>query len=228
MKNKNIIAVQNLIRCLDIESLKNSDVVANLVRAFGIMPWVHPGMPLSGPEVIFINPGDMAAIGQTPDQIAKALVYLSAFTINSFCEIGVYTGGNLLFVSEYLRRFNPNIQCMGIDPTGYLNPEIREIIELSDWLRFASVTSEQIAGRKFDLVFIDAEHTTTWLTKDYENVGKHAKFCAFHDLQDPLWPDVAAFWEGLKEISKKERVEFLDDPSGCKTHGIGLIYAKDL
>jgi len=39
MKNKNIVAVRNLIRCLDIESLRNPEVVANLVRAFGLVKW---------------------------------------------------------------------------------------------------------------------------------------------------------------------------------------------
>jgi len=33
VKNKNIIVVRNLIETLSIESLKNSEVVANLVRA---------------------------------------------------------------------------------------------------------------------------------------------------------------------------------------------------
>ncbi len=223
MKNKNIIVVQNLLRCLDLESLRNSEIVANLIRAFGIMNW---GPNTAGPEIAFINQGG-ASIGQTPDQIAKALVYLSKFRIDSFCEIGVMHGGNFLFCSEYLRRFNPGIQCLGIDPTNYLDAEIREIIEKEMWLTFKSVTSDQISGQVFDFVFIDADHTTSWIEKDWENVGRHAKICAFHDLQDPLWPDMAAFWTTLKD-KKKEKVEFLNDPSGCKTHGIGIIYDKGI
>jgi hypothetical protein len=42
VKNKNIIVVRNLIETLSIESLKNSEVVANLVRAFGIVQWGPP------------------------------------------------------------------------------------------------------------------------------------------------------------------------------------------
>lgn len=223
MKNKNIIVVRNLIRCLDLESLRNAEVVVNLVRAFGIMPW---GTKTTGPEVDFIGK-EGAAIGQTPDQIAKALVYLSQFKIDSFCEIGVMHGGNFLFCSEYLRRFNPSIQCLGVDPTNYLDPEIREIIEREMWLTFKSVTSDGIASMAFDFVFIDADHTAPWPAKDYENVGRHAKICGFHDLQDPLWPDVAAFWATLKG-AKKEKLEFLDDPSGCSTHGIGIINEKGI
>ncbi len=227
MKDKNIIVVQNFLRCLDLGSLKNSEVVANLVRTFGIMPWVHPGMIMTGPETEFINPQGMAAIGQTPDQIAKALVYLSAFKINSFCEIGVCYGGNFLFMSEYLRRFNPEIKCMGIDPTNYLDSKIREIIDLSDWMRFVSLTSDQLAGRKFDLVFIDGDHTGPWIAKDYENLGKFARFCMFHDIQETLWPDAIAHWAEMKGLPKKVAVEFLDCYPDRATHGIGIIYDKE-
>jgi hypothetical protein len=221
MKNKNIIAVQSLLRCLEIESLKNPEVVANLVRAFGIMHW---GPATAGPEVRFIGTG--AAIGQTPDQIAKALVYLSKFYILSFCEIGVMHGGNFLFVSEYLRRFNPGIQCMGVDPTNYLDSEIKEIIDNESFLTFKSTTSEQIAGQVFDFVFIDAEHVAPWPEKDWNNVGQYAKICGFHDIQEPMWPDVTALWNKLKANKEKVFAEFTDDLSGCKSHGIGLIHDR--
>jgi hypothetical protein len=224
MKNKNILAVQNLLRCLDMASLMDPEVVANLVRAFGIMNW---GPATTGPEARFIG-SNGAAIGQTPDQIAKALVYLSQFKIDSFCEIGVMHGGNFLFVSEYLRRFNPDIQCLGVDPTNYLDAEIRAIIETEMFLTFKSVTSAQIVGQEFDFVFIDGDHVSPWPAQDYENVGQYAKICGFHDLQDLLWPDVAALWEGLKGNKKKVMVEFIDDLSGSRSHGIGLIHDKGI
>ena len=220
--NRNIPIVQNLIRNLDTESLKNPEVVANLVRAIGLMRWVHYGMdPETGPETLYLNPDGIVAIGQTPDQIAKALVYLSDFEINSYCEIGLYYGGNFWFVSEYLRRFNPDIQCVGIDPVDHVSPQIWDIVISSDWMRVILTTSEEIAGSDFDLVFIDGNHTTPWLVNDWENVGRHSKICMFHDLQDALWPDVGAFWAGLNGPKK---IEFLDCCPDRATHGIGLIH----
>ena len=71
MKNKNIIAVQNLIRCLPINALEDAEVVANLVRAFGIVQW---GPDAFGEDEKFKNASvEMAGIYQTPNQIAKAL-----------------------------------------------------------------------------------------------------------------------------------------------------------
>jgi len=223
MKNKNILAVQNLIRCLPLDILKDPEVVANLVRAFGIVAW---GPRTIGPEVRFINP-DNIGIAQTPDQIAKALVYVSQFKINTFCEIGIYHGANLLFCSEYLKRFNPDIKCFGIDPTDFLDSDIKELIDKEIWITLKPLTSEDMKGKKFDFVFIDADHTQPWPQRDWQNLGQHAKICGFHDLQDPGWPDIGKFWNTLKGNNNKVMMEFLDDLSNMKTHGIGIIHDKE-
>ena len=218
MYNKNILAVQNLLQCLPLEALKEPEVVANLVRAFGIVQW---GAPAFGDDEIFKNEHNhMAGIYQTPDQIGKALVYLSDFEINSYCEIGVFQGGNFLFVSEYLRRFNPDIKCLGIDPTPYLNQEIIEAMD-GKFMTFLSTTSDQIAKKQFDLVFIDGEHTGDWAKRDYENIGRFAKICMIHDVQEFSCPDVVAFW---KTIKGKKPVTFLDHTSVNPSQGIGVIH----
>ena len=227
MGNRNILPVMDLINGVGLDALRDESNVANLVRLFGIMAWDHPGKPLNGPEAAYINPGGMAALGQTPEQIAAALVYLSEYTINSFCEIGVCTGGNFLFTATYLRRFNPGIRCTGVDPTQYLDPDVRNIISSSDWMEFIPATSEGIVGRKFDLVFIDGDHASGWVEKDWQNVGRHAKFCMFHDLQDSNWPDVLTFWTGLGFPKGKTKVEFLKCYPDRPAHGIGLIHNKE-
>jgi len=222
MNNKNIIAVRNLIRCLDKESLKNPEVVANLVRAFGIVQW---GPDVFGADEVFKNATpEMAGIYQTPDQIAKAFAYLSDFKINSYIEIGVFQGGNFIFVSEYLRRFNPKIKCTGIDPTDYLNPEIAAIISAENWLSFLPCASDAISGQIFDLAFIDGEHTSAWVNADWNNIGNQAKICMFHDIQETTCPDVVKFWSEIKAGTKKKYAEFLDHSSAIPIQGIGIIH----
>jgi len=133
-------------------------------RSYGIVAW---GPRTIGPEVQFINP-DNIGMAQTPDQVAKMLVYLSQFKINSFCEIGIYHGANLLFCSEYLRRFNPDIKCFGVDPTNYLDPDIRDFIGKELYITLKSMTSEDMKGEKFDFVFIDGDHVQPWSQQDYQ------------------------------------------------------------
>ena len=218
MKNKNIITVRNLIKCLDIKSLRNPEVVANLARTFGIVQW---GLPVFGDEEIFKNASeDMAGIYQTPTQIAPALVYLSHFKIDSYLEIGVFQGGNFIFTSEYLKRFNPGIVCTGIDPTNFLNPEIKEIIESESYLNFAQLTSYDVVGKEFDLVFIDGDHSTEWINADFENVGKYADICMFHDIQETSCPDAVEYWKNSKKDSS---IEFIHCTTKSPLQGIGIL-----
>lgn len=223
MKNKNIIAVKNLIASLPIEALRNHKVVLNLIRAFGIVCW---GPPVFGDDEEWKNPSmEMAGIYQTPAQLAGALIYLSKYEVNSFCEIGTFQGGNFLFISEYLKRFNPWIQCMAVDPTDYLNPEIKAVIDKEDFLSFAKTTSDEIAGRTFDLCLIDGDHSAQWVQRDWMNVGQHAKICAIHDIQETSCPAVIAFWAGLKGTGKKT-IEFLHHNAPAPLQGIGIIHNR--
>jgi len=220
MKNKNIISVTNLIKLLDENSLRNEDVVINLIRSFGLVQW---GPPVFGLDETWKNPStEMAGIYQIPKQLAQALIYLSSKKINSYCEIGIFQGGNFVFVSEYLRKFNPDIKCVGIDPTNYLNPEIRSYLDENEWMQFKSCTSDDIAGEKFDLVLIDGNHIDGWVNKDWENLGKHASICMIHDIQEPSCQEVIEFWGDLKE--KYEIEKFTYCTTEQPTMGIGIIY----
>lgn len=231
MKNKNIIAVTNLIRHMDFDSLRNPEVVANLVRAFGLVQW---NTDTFGDDEVFKNSTvDMAGIYQTPMQIAEALVYVSKFKINSFLEVGVFQGGNFLFCSEYLRRFNPAIQCLGIDPTDYLNPEIKDIIDKEERLSFKKIPSGQLSfcppasGPTFDLVFLDGDHTAAGVKKDWENVGRHASICMLHDIQGAICPDVVTFWKQLKADYPNSTIKEFLAYTGEPTQGIGLIHNEE-
>jgi hypothetical protein len=222
VKNKNIITVINLIRLLPLEQLRNPEIVINLIRSFGLVQW---GPPVFGDDEAFRNRAvDMAGIYQIPAQLAGALIYLSRFEINSYAEVGVFQGGNFLFVSEYLRRFNPGIKCTGIDPTNYLNPEIAAIISGQEWMNFRPATSEALTGVRFDLVFIDGDHESGWVVRDWNNLGRHAKICMFHDVQETTCPEIIAFWGKLKKTEGKQVVEFLDHTSRIPLQGIGIIH----
>lgn len=220
MLNKNIVSVTNLIKLLDVESLKNEEILINLIRSFGLVQW---GPPVFGTDETWKNNStDMAGIYQIPKQLAQALIYLSNKKITSYCEIGVFQGGNFVFVSEYLRKFNPEIKCTGIDPTNYLNPEIRSYIDGNDWMQFKSCTSDDIVGEKFDLVLIDGNHVDGWVEKDWNNLGRYANICMIHDIQELSCQDVIDFWN--KKKTEYENKEFTFYPTEMPTMGIGIIY----
>ena len=97
------------------------------------------------------------------------------------------------------------------------------VIEKEVWITFKPITSDSIANQEFDLVFIDGDHTTEWINRDWNNVGKQSKICCIHDIQETTCPDIIEFWSELKK-SKKKTVEFLDCTSPVPTQGIGIIH----
>lgn len=80
----------------------------------------------------------------------------------------------------------------------------------------------------FDAIFIDANHTTPYLWKDWENYGPMGRIVAFHDIgwrRAPEWEgvriDVPEFWNETKEGYRHEELKFC--PTG-KNNGIGVLW----
>lgn len=156
-------------------------------------------------------------IYQTPGQLAAAVKELLKHEINSYCEVGVYHGGNFLFLSEILKAKNPECICLGIDIDGrFLHPALKD--EFTTHIG----TSKDLKGHKFDLVHIDADHAYNSVKEDWQNLGQYAKICMFHDINDETVPGVVKFWNEVKQGRKYK--EFTYQTDGKPVHGIGLIF----
>jgi hypothetical protein len=167
---------------------------------------------------------------QIPTQLASTLTYISKFKIMSVVEIGTWTGWTISLIGAYLHRFNPGLQVTTVD-IGYgfyLHEKVAERFAL----RLVLGTSDLVSSERFDLAFIDGDHSYDACSRDYDNVGKRAKICMFHDINDrdvmryePNKGGVPRLW---KELSSGIRdpdhtVEFTDHSKGAQVMGIGLI-----
>lgn len=212
--------VLNTILTTDIKNLKDETFLVDLIRQWG----VHNDPVIDFGQVNHPYRSDFGVL-QQPEQLAPALIFLSDKKINSYCEVGIFSGSNLVFVSAYLLRFNPKLKPTGVDTGRHLDQRVFN--DLPFKVEFILGTSDKVKGRRFDLVFIDADHTYKWVEKDYNNVGKYAKICMMHDIQDEYVVkerDNAGskkFWEEMK--TTKEKVEFLAHPDGLKVLGIGVL-----
>lgn len=92
--------------------------------------------------------------------------------------------------------------------------------------RYPNVIEETKRHGRFDLVFIDGDHTYDGVKSDFENYGSMGKIIAFHDIADRMRPnrkgekiEVPIFWNEIKKHYK--HLEFIAPNS---TMGIGVIF----
>lgn len=164
----------------------------------------------------------------------------------SYLEIGAKFGGSLWRVAQNLQ---PHSRIVAVDlPGGTIKwPKSKESLEVCQHeLRKQGHFCELIWGDstdlqtieavrkfgKFDVVFIDANHTMPYLEKDWNNYAPLGRVVAFHDiawLRPPDWSenysrmDVPEFWQNMK--AKYHHREFKMDPTG-RDNGIGVLWRE--
>jgi hypothetical protein len=213
-----------------IEELRDPAQVSQLVRAAGLH---FDERGAYGSDSAFMN-WQCDGLWQNPVQLGQCLAELSKHKIESFIEIGTSKGWTCSFIIAYLKRFNPGIQAVTVDPVPQflLYEKVRTMLPLE---YAAGKTSVNFKCQVFDLAFIDGDHSHPWLLKDYENVGRAAKIAMFHDINDDFVANkpgneggVRRFWQELKqaEADTADFFEFTDHSKGDNFMGIGIRIIK--
>lgn len=220
-----ITGVASIIGRCKKEDLRNIDIVEKLVQVAGL----HNDSRISDHYGLengkFLVPDGML---QQPRQLAAALVHLSEYPINTYLEIGTFNGVCTTFIAAYLRAFNPLFSGVTVDIARKPLDDVAPILEFLG-VKHHLGTSESFKGEKFDLCFIDGDHTLKGVSTDYENVGKYAKTVMFHDIYD-TWVEqrdgvgVKQFWTELRQKYPEKCYEFVFHPEGQPYFGIGVLH----
>lgn len=221
------VAVKKLERVIreientETEKLADGAFLEAKIRQIGLR---HDGRGLygdDGRDMNFLAPG----LWQIPGQLAGAMALLARHRIASFLEVGTADGFTFSFMAACLLRLNPGLKATTIDINP--NPASSSRIAFAAPVEFVvGKTSDAFAERVFDLVFIDGNHSYEWVVRDYQNVGRQARVCMFHDINDQLCGEqsVPRFWKELKvaESGRADFHEFLFHSSSDKVMGIGI------
>lgn len=224
-----LLRAVRVIRRADLGELRRIEVVERIIQEAGLR---HEVRDVYGSDSMHMNDGP--GLWQIPNQLASCMCELSRHRIDSVLEVGTCDGWTITLLTAYLQRFNPGIRAITIDIgdffVGY--PIVKRLLPVEFRL---GVTSDGLSGQRFDLCFIDGDHSLGWVSRDYENVGKHARICMFHDVNDRIVGDhpdnaggVPQFWRSLKAAGGDRHGfrEYTYHSDGRPVMGIGLLLPR--
>jgi hypothetical protein len=171
---------------------------------------------------------------QYPIQFAKYLTYLSEKNIRSYVEIGCRFGGTFIMVVEYLRRFSDlNVAvALDIERAVIMDGYARHTVGID--YKIASSRDPEIiswlGARKWDLAFIDGDHTYEGCSSDFQAVRECATIIGLHDIVSHACPGVVRTWQEIRRVVPSNRIfEAIDqyrdvrDRTNMTFLGIGLV-----
>jgi hypothetical protein len=164
-----------------------------------------------------------SGIWQQPDELYYLLNYLKTqpIKINTFLNVGTFNGCTLNVIHKFLKKLNPDLQTITIDPIRH------HIIEIIDDIYYSFTTTENYKNEYFDFVFIDGDHHYNSVLKDYTNVGVNSKICAIHDIKDSFIENNKSLEGGpirlWNEIKQDKCFEIISTEKPYEVMGIGVI-----
>jgi cephalosporin hydroxylase len=189
-----------LIQSSSLAALENATYLEHvLIPALGFnLEQIH-----EQPEIVLAHGGGLR-LWQYPNQFSKYLTTLRALSPRSYIEVGCRWGGTFAVTVEYLSRFGGLEQAVAVDLEAtsvvqYVETCGRNVTfvradstgrEFADWL----------AGKRFDVAFIDGDHSYQGVSRDFVTLAPLASILVFHDICSHAVPGVAVFWMELKAM----------------------------
>jgi len=208
------------IKKVSLNELHNVEFVSSLIKNVGLYPDTRN---LYGKDKIYECAIPKQGLWQQPHELAEFLIFLSDMHISSGIEIGTGSGYTAVIMAAYLQRWSDTHSFVTLDA---LNFDFAKLIQSFKDLpiEFFPASSNQFKQKKFtfDFCFIDGDHTYKSIMLDYACVGRSARICAFHDINDQSCPGASKFWNELKKTAVFKK-EFIHDPEHLNYFGIGCI-----
>lgn len=207
-----VVAGIRRIQAASPDELQSLAWLLETIREVGLVP-------IPDAEITYADDSDCLnsseqGLIQIPREFARWLLLLSEHRPATYLEIGTFNGATASLATAYLQRFNPSFTATTIDvwPAFVFHHELRDLIPLR---YVVGKTSFDFATERFDAVFIDGDHSFEWAWADYQNVGRTAKICGLHDVNNAPYRDLAkggvcGVWELLRRTEAEPGIAFTE------------------
>ena len=208
------------------EALLSKEWLVQMIRTIGLVPIPEAAITYEGEEDS-IN-GTQQGFIQLPGEFAQWLLMLAEHRPASYLEIGCFNGATASMAAAYLHRVAPGGRFVTCDvfPGFVFHSEVVKLVPLE---YHVGKTSFDFAGEGFEAVFIDGDHSFEWAWADYQNVGRHARLCALHDVNNAPYRElhlggVCGVWELIQRMEGGKDIEFqeLFEHPSRELMGIGV------
>lgn len=175
---------------------------------------------------------------QNETELLRFVELLKRERVNSFLEVGSKHGGNLWRIATALpagsRIVSVDLPWGDQSTLPHLQGCILELkaraydahLFIGDSTDPAIITQVKALG-PYDAVFVDANHTLPYVTKDWQNYGPMGRLVAFHDIawkrenlpahKMPI--NVPEFWRSIKDGFRHQEIS--EQP---RDNGIGVLW----
>jgi cephalosporin hydroxylase len=183
-----------------IDDLTNNQYLENLIVKLGF----NTEILREQPQIVRDNGGGLF-IWQYPNQFSKYLCLLNNQRIQSYIEIGCRWGGTFVLTNEYLKRFNTMNKSVAVD---IIDSPVLNYCSSNTETQFLKMNSQSpefiqyITNNKFDLIFIDGDHSYLGVKHDYEISKNSGRIFVFHDIVNDACLGVNQLWN---ELTTNER-----------------------
>ena len=147
---------------------------------------------------------------QYPVQLARYLAFLADRDIGSYLEIGCRFGGTFIITVEYLRRFTDLARAVAFD----IAPQdiMQRYAARTDGVDYKigdSLAADNVAyfgSRRWDLAFVDGDHSYEGAVSDYRAVKNCSKLIVLHDIVSGACPGVVRAWGEITATAPASRI----------------------
>lgn len=157
-------------------------------------------------------------IYQNPNEVHQFLMWMKDHQIQKYAEDGVYSGGMLCLVDQFLRSYFKDVKTYGVDIIDVMI-DYEEYHEKYTKCIFKKIDNWWEPEEQFDLIFIDNNLKGKLMTVEARRLRQFAKYIAFHDIESYRYGARNFWYRG--EADKWGKEAYWHDGGICP--GIGIV-----